>query len=118
MNTTYYPNRVVVSFQTNDSNVNAIHSIIAKYNAQNGLLTNRFGGSLSNDRSHYIKKGPTVGGAVTFHSHSCDIAAASQELIDFLESAGLRNEKYAEKVVTVRPDGTPYKRPQHIIVAL
>lgn len=112
MKTTYYPNRVVVAFQVDKSDTNGVHAIIEKHNGQNGLYDNSFGGSLAHDRSHYINKSDTIGGAVTFHSHSCDTREAARELIVFL---GQQNEEYKEVTKSHRADGSAYNAPQKFI---
>ncbi len=117
MKTTTHTNRISVTFTAkNDTTIlNKINEIVKKYNAQDNLYNNEIGAkTLSHDRTHFIdNKG--IGGTVTFHSHSCDHAVASKELIALLESQGLVNELFVEVAKTHRADGTPYKCTQYFI---
>lgn len=117
MKTVKYSNRISVSFQVSNTVSNQINEIVKKYNAQSGLYDNSIGGSvLSHDRQSWIKKGQTVGGSIVFHSHSCDIEKGAKDLINLLESNGLKNETFQEVLRTHRSDGIAYKMPQPQIV--
>lgn len=114
-----YNNRVTLTFVTHKDNANSIYAIIAKHKGQSGLYDNSIGGStISHDRSHIIPSGPTIGGTVIFHSHSCDHNKAAAELIEYFYGLGEKIEMFTEVAKTHKADGSAYKKIQYEIVAI
>lgn len=75
--------------------INPVNAIAKKHNAQLNLFQNK--SSYKTDKNGNIMS-PQLGnsgGTITFHSHSCDINEAADELVVYLQSIGLRlNEVY------------------------
>lgn len=121
MKVRFAKNRVTVSFKVslfgNDcvNTLNNIDSICKTYNAQSNIY---------NNKSPWIKDGNgndiaqigSFGGAVTFHSHSCDPMQAYKVLFNYISHLAYNIEYEKEVEITHRNDGTPYKKTQIQIV--
>lgn len=117
-----YSNRTLVTFnvvaygEEFTRQRNEIYRLCKRYNAQEMLFANR-------SCIRYNTKGEAIGyttgnsgGTITFHSHSCDHAAAAAELVALLRSFGHTHIRYFKEVIcTHRADGTAYKLPQRFI---
>lgn len=106
--------RTNISFSSRFENFdlqNSIYAISRKYNAQVNIYNNAIGGkTISYNRSHVIEN-TGFGGAITFHSHSCNHLVSSQEMVNLLLSNGMKiSESLIEAPRTIRvKDGSPYK---------
>jgi hypothetical protein len=116
-----YENRILVTFNIlgvgNELShkYNNVCEISSKYDAQQMLFQNVSNWKRDKNGEIIQSQMGNIGGTVTFHSHSCDINTASNELIQYLKSIGLSPSYYEEVVKHFRKDGTKYKRPQHFL---
>lgn len=123
-----YNNRTLVTFNIEAKGnafvdmSNQITALARKHNAQSMLFENKpafIFGKLPNGETGCAASMGNEGGTITFHSHSCNHSAASQELINLLLSFGVPQPKYfIERVETHKADGTAYKKAKHRIYEL
>lgn len=116
-----YKNRIAITFNLSGignemtNKYNAVCKISSKHNAQQMLFENK--SNWKRDKNGVIIEAQlgNIGGTITFHSHSCDINTASNEMIEYLKSIGLTPEYYKEVVKHFKKDGTPYKQTQYFL---
>lgn len=98
---------------------NQIHAICKRFNAQENLFNNRSSFKTDKHGNAISPQLGSIGGTVTFHSHSCDHITAANELVLLLESFGVPVSEILKEVIrTHRKDGTPYKCAQTFIEAV
>ena len=121
MKVRFAKNRVSISFEIslsgNDfvNTLNNINSICNKYNAQKNIYQNKSPWTKDSEGNDISQIG-SFGGAVTFHSHSCDPMQDYKVLFKYISHLAHNIEYEKEVETTHRKDGAPYKQTQINIV--